>query len=317
MKYVATLVFLLFSLLTHAQKAQNIYFVTDRGTLVSTKDSADFIRVIQEPDSGAVNYILKEFYKDGSKKRIGAVSQFTSLLILEGVVIDFYPNGRRKQIQNHVDGKTTGDAFYFYPNGKLREQRFYQEEGYDSYKTLQYADSTGKTFLDETGSGHFEIALDANTKLNGSYLNGLRSGDWTGYMAKDTSTYIETFKDNRFIGGKRSEKNGKVIPYKEITTFPEFKGGFENFVKFMRKNQIDPVEARGKKNIGVVNVKFVVQEDGSLNEVRVVKELGLAYDKEALRLIKASPKWIPATFRGKSVPFDYTIPVNFPFGTRP
>ncbi len=88
-------------------------------------------------------------------------------------------------------------------------------------------------------------------------------------------------------------------------------GGTEAFFAWIEKNQQYPKLARQRKIQGKVPVEFIVQPDGSLTDVRVVKKMGSGLDEEALRLIRTAPKWEPATYRGRPLKQKMLLPVLF------
>ncbi|SHI68430.1 protein TonB [Hymenobacter daecheongensis DSM 21074] len=89
-------------------------------------------------------------------------------------------------------------------------------------------------------------------------------------------------------------------------------GGTEAFFEWIQKNQRYPDLARQRKIEGRVPVEFMIQPDGSLTDVKLAgKRLGSGLDEEALRLIKAAPKWEPARFQGKPVKQKMVLPVIF------
>ena len=63
--------------------------------------------------------------------------------------------------------------------------------------------------------------------------------------------------------------------------------------------------------MGRVNVVFIVNEDGSLSDVKVIRSIIPELDKEAIRVVKSMPKWNPAKRNGKAVKTKYTVPVTF------
>ncbi|MBW0023164.1 energy transducer TonB, partial [Segatella copri] len=63
--------------------------------------------------------------------------------------------------------------------------------------------------------------------------------------------------------------------------------------------------------MGRVNVVFIVNEDGSLSDVKVIRSIIPELDKEAIRVVKSMPKWNPAKQNGKAVKMKYVVPVNF------
>jgi len=88
-------------------------------------------------------------------------------------------------------------------------------------------------------------------------------------------------------------------------------GGTEVFFEWIQKNQQYPALARQRKIEGKVMVEFIIQKDGSLTDAKVIKPLGSGLDQEALRLIKAAPKWTPATYQGQPMKQKMVLPVLF------
>ncbi len=97
-----------------------------------------------------------------------------------------------------------------------------------------------------------------------------------------------------------------------VETMPEFPGGQAELFKFLSENVKYPVIAQENGIQGRVICQFVVNKDGSIVDVQVVRSGGDAsLDKEAVRVIKSMPKWKPGKQRGKAVRVKYTVPVNF------
>ena len=92
---------------------------------------------------------------------------------------------------------------------------------------------------------------------------------------------------------------------------PEFKGGEKAMYQWLSDNIVYPSAASEEGVQGRVVVEFVVGKDGSITNVRVVRTRHPALDKEALRVIKAMPKWIPGRNNGQPVKVTYTLPVTF------
>ncbi|MCX2742305.1 energy transducer TonB [Mangrovivirga sp. M17] len=91
----------------------------------------------------------------------------------------------------------------------------------------------------------------------------------------------------------------------------QFDGGPEAFGKFLRKNLSYPKEAVKTKTQGKVYVSFIVEKDGSLSELNVLKGLGHGCDAETIRVMSKSPNWIPARNKGITVRQQVTIPIVF------
>ncbi|MDB5030116.1 M56 family metallopeptidase [Mucilaginibacter sp.] len=92
---------------------------------------------------------------------------------------------------------------------------------------------------------------------------------------------------------------------------PEFPGGAEKFNEFLTRNIRYPLAMRQANVQGKVIVQFIVEEDGSLSNIEVLKDQGFGSGEEAVRVLVLSPKWAPGYQNGKTVRVAYTVPVNF------
>ena len=97
-----------------------------------------------------------------------------------------------------------------------------------------------------------------------------------------------------------------------VETMPEFPGGQDSLFSYLKANVQYPVIAQENGIQGRVMCQFVVNKDGSIVDVVVVRSSGeTSLDKEAIRVIKAMPRWKSGKQRGKPVRVKYTLPVNF------
>ena len=92
---------------------------------------------------------------------------------------------------------------------------------------------------------------------------------------------------------------------------PEFPGGSQALMDYLRANVNYPPECRENKIQGRVIVSFIVKKDGSIKNARVLKGVHPMLDAEALRVISAMPKWKPGLQHGTPVSVQYSVPVNF------
>ncbi|OIN56893.1 energy transducer TonB [Arsenicibacter rosenii] len=92
---------------------------------------------------------------------------------------------------------------------------------------------------------------------------------------------------------------------------PEFPGGMSALGQFLSKNIRYPAAAQRANISGRVFVSFVVNTDGSIQDVSVLKGLGFGTDEEAMRVVKSMPKWRPGKQSGRAVRVKYNLPINF------
>jgi protein TonB len=108
------------------------------------------------------------------------------------------------------------------------------------------------------------------------------------------------------------EEEEEEVVFVVVESMPEFPGGQQALFKYLSENVKYPVIAQENGIQGRVICQFVVNRDGSIVDVEVVRSAGDAsLDKEAVRVIKSMPKWKPGKQRGKAVRVKYTLPVNF------
>jgi TonB family protein len=100
----------------------------------------------------------------------------------------------------------------------------------------------------------------------------------------------------------------------KVDVLPMFKGGHQKFTDFLVKNIKYPEEARAKNIQGRAIVNFVVEKDGSLSDVKILRGVSKELDEEALRVIKLSPNWEPGQQNGKTVRVSFIVPVVFNLG---
>jgi protein TonB len=92
---------------------------------------------------------------------------------------------------------------------------------------------------------------------------------------------------------------------------PEFPGGESAMIKFIQENVTYPEMSREMGEQGTVYVQFVVNTDGSIQNVKVLKGVSELLDKEAVRVIKKMPNWSPGKQNGEPIRVRYQIPINF------
>lgn len=106
------------------------------------------------------------------------------------------------------------------------------------------------------------------------------------------------------------EKDNDTV-FQIVEQMPEFPGGVEALMKYISDNVKYPQEAKDKNISGRVVLGFVIEKDGSVNEVKVLRGIGGGCDDEAVRVIKTMPKWKPGRQKGEPVRVFYQIPINF------
>lgn len=96
-----------------------------------------------------------------------------------------------------------------------------------------------------------------------------------------------------------------------VESMPEYPGGAEEMMRFIAQNIKYPPIARESGIQGRVFVNFVVEPNGSVSNVKVLRGIGGGCDEEAIRVVQSMPKWTPGRQRGKAVRVSFNLPVRF------
>ncbi|SHK71438.1 energy transducer TonB [Xylanibacter ruminicola] len=106
-----------------------------------------------------------------------------------------------------------------------------------------------------------------------------------------------------------AQKNQQVFDV--VEKMPEYPGGQAALFEYLSTNIKYPADAEKQKIEGRVLVTFVVNTDGSITDIEVVKKAFPSLDAEAVRVISGMPKWTPGEQKGQKVRVKYTVPLNF------
>ena len=121
---------------------------------------------------------------------------------------------------------------------------------------------------------------------------------------------IDDLKDNQMAGGDEVPPAEEEI-HENVEQQAEFPGGQAALLKYIRDNVKYPAIALEQDLQGVVLLRFVVERDGSVGEVQVQKSLSAECDREAIRVVKSFPRFIPAKINGRPVRNWFRVPVRF------
>ena len=93
-----------------------------------------------------------------------------------------------------------------------------------------------------------------------------------------------------------------------VQTQPKFPGDIN---KYLNDNLNYPEDAKNKNQQGTVYVSFVVEKDGSISTIKILRGVAPSLDNEAIRFVSAMPKWIPGMQNGHAVRVQYNVPIRF------
>ena len=121
-------------------------------------------------------------------------------------------------------------------------------------------------------------------------------------------------KTGNATGTGNGEDSNGIENIGTVEIMPEFVGGMEAWAKFLEKNLRYPSQARDEGVQGRVTISFVVEKNGELSNIKVLKGIGFGCDEEAKRVIAKSPFWKPGIQNGRPVRVLYSLPISIVSG---
>lgn len=230
------------------------------------------------------------------------------------LIVSDYVEPKNKKVNDIIAPKVDTLVWYNHP-----------KDGDDIEYNLYVRDTEKKKPSEQKQGNEMEQIGDKYVNEKGSFDakgNFLKDG----YIKINNKTYMYvTNKENEIEyftrWGDRVDKKGEPLTSNgnaqeipkntsELTEKPEYEGGLMAFYKYISANYKLSEEGNKAKLKGRVFMSFVIEKDGSLSDIKVLKDLGYGTGEEAERVLKDCPKWKPGKIDGKPVRTSYSLPIN-------
>ena len=174
------------------------------------------------------------------------------------------------------------------------------EEYYDYLKSQTL--EKGRKFVDLASEEHISPTPSENNLVSAE-----ESMTIAEFFASNASANESMIPEGSFRGGDPLDEQ-VFIEYDQAPLFPSGKRGLE---KYIARTKRTPFIAKTHKIEGQVNLRFMVNVDGSISDVRILKGMGYGCDEEAIRIVEKMPPWMPATKESKAVAVYETLSIEF------
>ena len=196
------------------------------------------------------------------------------------------------------------------PMQLIKDTIFYDDDG--TYVKFETSDG----FQPETGEPCKKLTItsynaDGTPRNNFFITETERRGDTSTYSIEPFTFTLSEHLFEQLLDIATSEED---TVYQIVEEMPEFPGGENALMEYVSKNVVYPEEAKEKEIQGRVFISFVVEKDGSIGEVKVLRGIGGGCDEESVRVISDMPKWKPGKQKGEAVRVSYQIPIMFKLG---
>lgn len=262
---------------------------------------------------------------------------------LDGEYIAFHENGKIKEKSKYTEGKLDGLFEKFDNNGEPVYSIKYKEGMPFNLDIMQNRDSIYVSGSLHNGTGEFieydrnnegekyvaSIKTFENGKLNGSvkgfdpkgkpfyrgqYKDGYKIGMWEFYMNNNQKHYTSVYQYSDSIREDSTDRYLNIYRsgLKLYSKMPKFENsGSDQFRYHIMRTLIYPIQAQRRGVSGRVYVQFKVNEQGLVKDAVVVKGVDKYLDREALRVVKSSPLWVPGFKDQLPVDVLFTFPIVF------
>ena len=226
-------------------------------------------------------------------------------------------------------GLASGEWIEQYTRRGIQYIRKYIYDHGIAMRIVEFDNSTGtKTVLLEAtksdygtiviGDQHYKTILnDSGSNLIYDYIPlGNSSESMFDFLENEMPLYhwIERLSGQPFVGLEMTDDPSQTKEEVFLTTeiMPQFPGGASGLLSWIRQNLRPQVDDNGNRIIGRVICQFIIEKDGSVSNIQVLKGgPNSVLDDEAVRVLKSSPKWEPGKHNGQAVRVYYRIPISF------
>lgn len=273
-------------------------------------EKAVYTRIVKNYGALQNEYLFTDYYKSGKQKMVGK-STSRDFLSKKGPFVNYYENGLKKELINYNESLPIGNYYSWYDSGekKIVGEYLINQVEFSEPRVLridQFWDGNCNQKVIE-GNGYYIEEVD-DTTSRGKLVGGLKDSIWVGSENKIKLSFKEEYKNGSLILGTSIDSMGNSYIYEKLNIKPIPKGGIESFYRFIGKNFIVP-ETVPYPN-GKVFLSFVIEKNGSIGEVKVLRGIHPLIDYEAVRILFKCPAWEPGKLRGMVRRVLYSLPIT-------
>ena len=277
---------------------------------LSSKEWTDLIFEGKNKDFGA--YTLRR--NSDKRHNLSVLYVLIGLIVvlIIGVFYGMYSDYRREQRELELQAQLEQQLAQMEAEAQEEEV---QEEEPQAVEEPQREEALPEEILNTIKDTEIAIAADEEveediTSKDDVAESTAAAGATTFDQGTDNLNVVREHKEEIIVEEKRPEPVKEEI-FTAVEQMPQFPGGEGELLKYIATHIKYPTMAAENNIQGRVVVKFVVKKDGNVGEVVVIRGKDPDLDKEAQRVVKSLPKFIPGKMNGQSVSVWYTLPINF------
>jgi antitoxin component YwqK of YwqJK toxin-antitoxin module len=276
----------------------------------TSKKKHHFFRIIKDYYLDKDSYVVYDYFKSGVLQMEG-ISKLKERMLKHGDFIFYYPNGNKKQTLTYLFAKKIGKTKTWYDNGNSKEEGEYifnDEMPEKDYKLIQFWDESNNHLI-VNGNGSYSSIKFGRYFETGNYKDGFKDGIFKGEHTTDNSSFVEEYKNGKFISGTRTFSDNTTSKYFSLKKSPSPKNGMKDFYSFIANNFRYPKELKKYQPNGKIVINFVVDNDGKIVDPEIKEGIDYQYDDEAIRVLLMYGDWIPGEQRGQKERCMFSLPI--------
>jgi antitoxin component YwqK of YwqJK toxin-antitoxin module len=296
------------------QVGDTLYYANNKITFLKTNTFVIIKEINVAENSNS--FIVDKFLKNAKTDSYILDSKFTTNGLQElrsnGVYTSYHKNGKIASKGETINGKRGGELWkYWYENGAEKsEEKLSKETFFNDKKAtliINFWDEKGVKTV-ENGNGYAQFISEEDGFLHkGSYKAGLKNSLWTA-SAEGSKIYEEIYKKGKVVKGTSWNQEKQSFKYKKVFTEAYYKKEGSRSVRKYISRKFN-TNTYGVK--GAVFVAFLVDKQGEVKNVNIIRGISSEYDAELKRILSGMSGWTPAKKRGQIMESTYSLSLNF------
>jgi TonB family protein len=285
---IIVLCFTLTSWLKCQTLTDTMYF--DNSWEQCAKEEAKYYRIIKMDLGGDFMFHVTDYYLSGNAQMTGTYKSIRPD-DREGVFTWYYPDGRKQQECEYNNNQLHGTFQEWYEDGQIKSKESF---------TDGFLDGPMKTWR-----------KDGKPELDAQYSKGEKHGYFISYYKNGQIARKELYDNGKFIEGQCYTQDGKSTDFFPYIVLPAFNGGPPALRKFIQNEMKYPKKAEKEAREATILLIFTVDENGHVQNPRIIDGDASYFNEEAIRIVNAFPDWIPGKIDGIPAPLKVTVQIDF------
>lgn len=276
-------------------------------------ENARYYTTIEKTDSG---WLRQDYYVSTGKLQMRALYEDQACKIKNGNSIYFHANGNPSIVGRYIHGKQSGICISYHSNGMMLDSALFQngevvDKRFRWHRNGYLSDSINRV----NDSTYVQVGWfdDGSLAYAGHIVKEMEEGKWKYYHHNGELSSLEIYKKGKIISVEYYDETGKLqTDTTAVNREATLKGGEAAWKKYLEKNLYWPTGLKFTTAADVtVGVSFTIDENGKVLDAEVSMPFHEEFDKIALKIIKNSPQWLPATAHNRKVKAYRRQPITF------